>query len=269
VGSIMTSRGCPYNCSFCYKAVFGNRFRARTAENVAQEWVELVEKYKVKEIAIVDDSFTTDVSRVHKICDYIIKEKIKVRWSCPNGIRVDLGDLEMLKKMRKAGCYRTALGLESGSQKILDTIGKKITLAKMEEMIKNCRNAGIKTMGFYMLGNIGETRETMQETINFARRVGTDYAQFLIAIPYPGTALYDEIKKNGKIYITDWDQYGQYEGSACFEHGVLNPALLTEMSKKAEKEYYFDPKYIMKQLVNPETYLFLPRRIKAVLRLAK
>ncbi|MCX6995559.1 MAG: radical SAM protein [Kiritimatiellaeota bacterium] len=266
VGSIMTSRGCPYSCSFCYKAVFGNRFRARSAENVVQEWVHLVEKYGVKEIAIVDDSFTTDVARVHKICDYLIKAHIKVRWSCPNGIRVDLGDLAMLKKMRTAGCYRTALGLESGSQNILDTIGKKITLAEMEAMIEHCRAAGIKTMGFYMLGNIGETQATMQATIDFARRVGTDYAQFLIAVPYPGTALYDEVKKNGKLYITDWDQYGQYERSACFEHGALTPDLLKQMCKKAEKEYYLDPKYVVKQLLNPETYLFLPRRLKAALR---
>jgi len=266
VGSIMTSRGCPYACKFCFKAVFGNRFRARSADSVLAEWLHLINIYSAREIAVVDDSFTTDTSRVHKICDGLIKAGTRTRWSCPNGIRVDLGDYEMLKKMRRAGCYRVALGIESGSQKILDAIGKKITLRQIEDTVKNCRRAGIKTMGFYMLGNLGETRETMEETIQFAKKVRTDYAQFLIAIPYPGTALYDEISKNGKLYIEDWDQYGQYEASACFEYGALNPALLSEMSKKAEKDYYLSPSYIIRQLFNTETYRFLPRRIKAAAR---
>ncbi|MGD0566168.1 MAG: radical SAM protein [Candidatus Goldiibacteriota bacterium] len=267
VGSIMTSRGCPYACKFCFKAVFGNKFRMRTAENVLEEWMLLVNEYKVREIAVVDDSFTTDVGRVHKICDSLIKAKVKTRWSCPNGIRVDLGGYEMLKKMADAGCRRVALGIESGSQKVLDSIGKKTTLKQIEETVKNCRRAGIKTMGFYMLGNLGETEETMNETINFAKKVRTDYAQFLIAIPYPGTPLYEEIKKNGKLYINDWDQYGQYEERACFEYGGLNPELLSKMSGRARRGYYLDPAYIFSQLLNPETYYFAPRRIKAALRM--
>jgi radical SAM superfamily enzyme YgiQ (UPF0313 family) len=266
VGSIMTSRGCPYACKFCFKAVFGNRFRQRSAENVLAEWKMLTETYRVKEIAVVDDSFTTDIKRVYAICDELIRMKNKVRWSCPNGIRVDLGGYEMLRKMKDAGCYRVALGIESGSQKILDSIGKKITLRQIEETVGNCRKAGIKTMGFYMIGNLGETEETMEETINFAKKANTDYAQFLIAIPYPGTALYDEIKKNGKLFINDWDQYGQYESSACFEYGNLTPDLLVKMSKKAEHDFYLNPAYIMKQFLNAETYRYLPRRIKAALR---
>jgi radical SAM superfamily enzyme YgiQ (UPF0313 family) len=266
VGSIMTSRGCPYGCKFCFKAVFGNKFRMRSAENVLEEWMILVNEYKVREIAVVDDSFTTDVARVHKICDALIREKVKTRWSCPNGIRVDLGGYEMLKKMADAGCYRVALGIESGSQKILDSIGKKITLGQIEETVKNCRRAGIRTMGFYMLGNLGETRETMEETIRFAKKTRTDYAQFLIAIPYPGTALYDEIKKNGKLFIDDWDEYGQYEESACFEYGALTPELLSKMSAKARRDYYMNPAYIFSQLMNPETYKFAPQRLRAALR---
>ncbi len=111
-GSILTSRGCPFSCTFCFKAVFGNKFRARTPENILEEWIYLIRNYNVKEIAIIDDSFTTDVNRVIKFCDLLIKEKLKVRWSCPNGIRIDIGNSDMLKKMRQAGCYRVALGIE-------------------------------------------------------------------------------------------------------------------------------------------------------------
>lgn len=266
VFSIMTSRGCPYTCTFCYKAIFGNKFRQRSAESVVEEWVMIKEKYKAAEIAVVDDSFTTDPARVHKICDMLIERKVNIRWSCPNGIRIDIGGIDMLKKMKKAGCYRTALGIESGSQEILDRIGKRIKKDRIARMVSDCRSAGIRTMGFYMLGNPGETRQTMQETINFAKKINTDYAQFLLPIPYPGSLMYEDIKTNGRIFITDWSMYGQYEGTASFSYGEVTPELLTEMLKKAEKEYYLNPVYILKQLFNPETYMFLPRRIKAALR---
>jgi len=267
VGSILTSRGCPFSCTFCFKAVFGNRFRARTPENILEEWIYLIKNYNVKEIAIIDDSFTTDVSRVIKFCDLLIKEKLKIRWSCPNGIRIDIGNLDMLKKMKQAGCYRVALGIESGSQEILNRIGKRTTLKEIQDMVDNCKKVGIKTMGFYMLGNPGETKETMQQTIDFAKKTVTDYAQFLLPIPFPGTKMYEDIKANGKILISNWDEYGQYEGTASFSYGEITPELLKNMLKKAEKEYYFNLKYILKQLFNLETYLFLPRRIKAALNI--
>ena len=269
VGSIITSRGCPYECHFCFKAVFGNKFRPRSAESVVEEWALLKDKFHVREIAIVDDSFTSDPARVHRICDALIRTKMGIRWSCPNGIRVDRADPAMLAKMRQAGCYRVALGIESGNQAILDSIGKRITLAQIQEMVRQCRKVGIKTMGFFMLGNLGETRETMEETIDFAVKLKTDYAQFLIAIPYPGTRLYDEIKAHGEFFIKDWDQYGQYEGSACFRWGNLTPELLSEMHRRAERRYYFSPGYLFRQAVNPETYLFLPRRLKVALRLLR
>lgn len=267
VGSILTSRGCPFSCTFCYKAIFGNKFRARSPENILLEWIHLIKEYKVKEIAIVDDSFTTDVKRVYEFCNLLIKEKLKIRWSCPNGIRIDIGNIDMLKKMRQAGCYRVALGIEAGNQEVLDRIGKKIKIEQIEKMVENCKKAGIKTMGFYMLGNPVEDEKTMQQTIDFAKKLNTNYAQFLLPIPYPGTKMYEEIKKNGKIFITDWSQYGQYEGTACFSYGSITPELLKSMLKKANRQYYFNFKYLIKQLFNIETYLFLPRRIRIAVKI--
>lgn len=269
VASILTSRGCPFSCSFCFKAVFGNHFRARTPENILKEWIYLIRNYNVKEIAIVDDSFTTDVNRVIEFCNLLIKEKLKVKWSCPNGIRIDIGNLDMLKKMREAGCYRVALGIESGSQKVLDRIGKKITIDEIKIMVDNCKKAKIKTMGFYMLGNPGETKETMQQTINFAKKLGTDYAQFLLPIPYPGTKMYDDIRLNGKILVNNWSEYGQYEGTASFYYNEITPKLLKEMLRKANKEYYLNLKYIIKQLFNLETYKHFFRRIKIAFKILK
>jgi len=265
--SIMTSRGCPFGCKFCYKAVFGKKFRARTPENIVAEIIYLKETYGVKEVAIVDDTFTSDVKRVIKFCDLLIEKKVNMRWSCPNGIRVDIGDLEMFKKMKKAGCYRTALGIESGSQRILDDIGKRISLKEIEDTVSMLKKAHIKTMGFFMLGNLGENKETMQETIDFAIRIKTDYAQFLLAIPYPGTALYEIVKREGKFFIENWDEYGQYEGTASFSHKEVTPELMKEMGHKASRQYYLNPGYLFRQFINPETYAFLPRRLKVAARI--
>ncbi|HMB00017.1 MAG TPA: radical SAM protein [Spirochaetota bacterium] len=266
VATIITSRGCPFKCNFCFKAIFGNRFRSRSAQNVIQEWLYLIKTYKVKEIAIVDDTFTSNIKRVYRICDFLIKNKIKTRWSCPNGIRVDLGGYPLLKQMQQAGCYRVALGVESGSQKVLDFIGKKITLQQIKQTAVNCKKAGIKTMAFLMLGNLCENRTTMQQTIDFAKKVPFTYVQFLLTIPYPGTFLYEEIKRNGRLFIQDWDQYGQYEETASFAYGDITPQLLAEMSKKAYRQYYFRISYILKQIFNLENYKYLPRRLKSAFK---
>ena len=269
VGSIITSRGCPFKCAFCFKAVFGDKFRARSAESVVEEWAYLVKKYKVKEISIVDDSFTTSKKRVHAVCDYLIENKLTIPWSCPNGIRVDLMDPELAQKMRRAGCYRVALGIESGSQAIIDSIGKNITLKQIENAVKCCKKAGIKTMGFFMLGNLAENEDTMRKTINFAIKLNTTYAQFLIALPFPGSRLYNEVIKNGKLHIDNWDQYGNYEKLASFEYKQITPALLLKMHKEAYRRYYFRPGYVVRQLFNLDNYRYILRRIKAFINVFK
>ncbi|MCL5236530.1 MAG: B12-binding domain-containing radical SAM protein [Nitrospirae bacterium] len=269
VGNIMTSRGCPFNCTFCYKAVFGRHFRARSPENVMQEWEELIKKYKVKEIAIVDDTFTTNVDRVFEICELILKRNLEIPWSCPNGIRVDTVSYELLKKMNEAGCYRIALGIESGSQKILDTIGKKISIRQIEDAVSIAKKSNIETTAFMMLGNLEETEETMEETIRFSKKIEPTYVQFVIAVPYPGSYLYEEVKRNGKIFINDWDEYGPYEGKLCFEYKHINKELIDRMYKKAYKEYYLRVNYILKQLFSLKTYTFFTRRLKAFVHFIK
>ncbi len=263
VASIITSRGCPFKCAFCFKAVFGNKFRARSAESIVKEWTFLVKEYKVKEISIVDDSFTTSKKRVHAVCDYLIENKLTIPWSCPNGIRVDLIDLELVQKMRRAGCYRVALGIESGSQAIIDSIGKNITLEQVEHAIKCCKKVGIKTMGFFMLGNLAENEDTMRKTINFAIKLNPTYAQFLIGMPFPGSRFYNEVIKNGELYIDNWDQYGNYEKLASYKYKQITPALLLKMHKEAYRRYYFRFGYIIRQLFNFDNYRYILRRIKA------
>lgn len=268
VANIVTSRGCPHSCNFCSRAIFGQKFRARSPHNVIEEWKYLVKVKKVKEIAITEDNFTLDSKRVHTFCDMVINEKLKIPWCCPQGIHVST-PFEILKKMKESGCYRVALGVESGCQEILNRISKRITLEQIEKAVDNCRKLKIETMGFFMLGNLGENESTMQTTIDFAKKIEPDYVQFTIAIPYPGTGLYEEVVKNGKILVSNWDDYGEYEGKAIFEHGELTSELMNKMHKKAYKEYYLRPQYMIRQIFNINNYLFFFRRLKATFKFLK
>lgn len=267
IGNIMTSRGCLYNCIFCYKGVFGNIFRARSAENVVEEWIELVHDFKAKEIMIVDDSFNTNKERAINICKKLIEEKLDTPWTCPVGIRVNTASMDLLKLMKKAGCYRVGLGVESGSQKVLNDIGKGVTLQQAEQAFKNMKKIGIETMAFFVLGTPTDTRETMEQSIAFAKKLNPDYCQFSIATPYPGTRLYGVVKNN--LLISDWDDFGSYAGKAYFETNKLTKVLVEKMFKKAYRNFYLRPRFILKKLTFPGTYKHLDNHLKGLFTFLK
>ena len=166
-----------------FKAIFGNKFRPRSAENVVAEWEELIHKHGAQAITISDDNFTTFPKRVFKICELLHEKKLtKYPWTCSNGIRVETAKVDLLRAMRKAGCKTVAFGIESGSQKVLDQMQKGITLERVRDAVKNARKAGITNItGFFMIGTPWDTAETTEETIKFALSLPLDYAQFAIS----------------------------------------------------------------------------------------
>jgi len=262
VGNISTSRGCPYGCRFCFKALFGTRFRTRSAESIVDEWEHLIKQFGVKEITISDDAFTTDAKRVHAVCDLLIKRKLDIPWTCSNGIRVNTATLELMKKMRSAGCYRVAFGVENGDQDVLDYIGKKITLEQVEQAVKNARKAGIKTTGFFMLGGPWDTLATMEKTVQFAIKANPDYAQFSIATPYPGSELYTIVKNEGRLLIDDWARYDIYEPQVFFEMpDSFNTEELLAIHANAYRRFYLNPKTVLRKLTTADTYRYLPRTV--------
>jgi radical SAM superfamily enzyme YgiQ (UPF0313 family) len=262
IGNISTSRGCPYGCRFCFKALFGRKFRTRSAESIVAEWERLVKDFGVKEITISDDAFTTDAERVHRVCDLLIEKKLNIPWTCSNGIRVNTATYELLSHMKKAGCYRVAFGIENGDQEILNKIGKKITLRQVEDAVKTARRVGIKTTGFFMLGGPWDTVESMKKTIAFAVKVQPDYAQFSIATPYPGSELYDIARKDGNLLISDWGRYDIYETAVYFEMpGRFTQEDVLELNRQAYRSFYLHPRTVVRKLLTLDTYRYMSRSI--------
>lgn len=188
--SIITARGCPYNCNYCYN-IFGRGVRTRSVDNVIEEIRYLMEKYKVESIILADDTFTINKKRVMEFCSKMLLEKINIPWSCY--ARVNLVDREMLKEMKQAGCYQVGYGIESGSQQILDNMNKKVTVEQAKKAIKLTRSTGLACSTTFMFGYPGESLETIKETVYFCKQLFI-FPSFFFTTPYPGTKLYKGVK---------------------------------------------------------------------------
>jgi len=265
-GSIITSRGCPYNCVFCFKSIFGNVYRYRSPQNVVEEWRLLVEEYSVKEIGIVDDSFTSYPKRAIEICKLIVEQNLQTPWLTPSGIRIKPISRELLQWMMRSGCYRVAFGIESGSQRVLEKIGKKLTLREIEESVKLAKSVGLETLGFFMIGNYGDNMQSIKQTIAFSKKLDLDYAQYLITVPYPGSMLFNIVKQRGRFLINKWDEYGTFEDRAYFELDDVTEELVERMHKQAYRDFYVNPKFIMRKALDKKTILNANNYIKALMR---
>lgn len=202
--SMITSRGCPFNCCFCSVHLhMGKAFRAHSVDYVVNHIEYVVKKFRVKTIFFEDDNLTLDTKRFEAICNKILEKGIKVKWETPNGVRVDCLTPSLLKKMQKSGCQSVFFGVESGDQKILDSvIGKSLQLKDVVKASKKCKEIGLKTGAFYIIGFPGEKKENMQRTVDFALWLEKEYGvgvHMFIATPSIGTRLYEECKRKGYI----------------------------------------------------------------------
>lgn len=202
--SMITSRGCPFNCSFCSVHLhMGKKFRAHSVDYVIGHIKYLVKKYRVKTIYFEDDNLTFDINRFEAICDKIIEESINFQWETPNGVRADYLTLNLLKKMKQTGCQSVFVGVESGDQYVLDNIiGKSLRLKNVVKFAEMAKKVGLRTAAFYIIGFPGETKETMMNTVDFALMLKKRYdmgMHLLFATPLYGTRLYEECQT--KRYI--------------------------------------------------------------------
>jgi anaerobic magnesium-protoporphyrin IX monomethyl ester cyclase len=245
--SMVTSRGCPFNCCFCAVHLhMGQSFRANSAEYVLNHIQYVVDKYKVKNIFFEDDNLTLDLKRFEAICDGIIERKIKIHWETPNGVRADRLNMPLLKKMKQSGAVSIFVGVESGDQEILNTVVcKSLDLTRVVEFAKNAKQIGLKTGAFYIIGFPGEKKENMQHTVDFALRLKKDYdvgMHLFTATPSYGTRLYEQCKVNGYLQADlSWNSFGSAarlpQGHSLISTEDFTSQEVKEIAEQALKEY--------------------------------
>jgi radical SAM superfamily enzyme YgiQ (UPF0313 family) len=242
---IISSRGCPYACPFCVASqMFGQQFRARSPKNVLDEMEWLRDEYGAEGIAFQDDTLTFSKQRALDICDGIIERKIDLHWGC--GTRADVVTKEVLAKMAKANCDETMFGVESGCQCMRDVLKKRVSTEQCENAIKWTKEAGIFVTVSVILGYPGETKETLQETLDFVRKVEPDDVWLCHATPYPGTHLREIVEKNGWKMSENWELYNTM--NPIFEDPALPAKEIAEMRRTFYNRFY-SPRYILRQAV--------------------
>ncbi len=265
--TIVTGRGCPFNCRFCnwVHNLNTGAYRKRSVGKVIEEFRFIEKNFPdAKEVFLEDDTFTADHERVKEFCRKKVEAGIRVKWSC--NARADVPQ-EVLAKMKKAGCRLMCVGFESASQEILNGAGKGTTIERIEKFMEDSKKAGILVHGCFMVGNIGETRETAKKTIEMAKRLNPDTAQFFPIMVYPGTGSYEYFREKGWLTTQDYGKWVDCGG----EHNcmVSTPGLsgreAVELCNKARKEFYLRPGYILSKAVQ---ILRQPQEARRIVRSA-
>lgn len=248
--SIFSSRGCPSKCFYCMysQVMFGKGFRKRSAENLFEECVYIKNNFTdVKEILIDDDNFAVDQENVKAFCRLLINNKVNLKWTVQ--VRVTL-EYDTMLLMKKAGCKLLVAGFESGNQNILDNMHKGITLEQSLNFNSAAKKAKLRVHGCFMVGNPGETKETMIQTLNFAKKLRLDTVQFFPLMVYPGTEAYDWAKKNNYIKANNYREWLKDDGmhNCVLSTENVSSEDLVNFCDYARKKFYLRPKYIFMKL---------------------
>jgi len=238
-------RGCPFNCSFCTcQTYYGKKLRKRSVESLLKEIEYDGERFGMRDFFIWAETFVVDRAYVAALCRGIIERGLRISWT--SNSRVDTVDRELLTLMAQAGCWMISYGIESGSQKILDESHKGTTLEQAAEAVRYAREAGIKTVGHFILGLPGETEASLKQTINYARSLPLDLAQFYCAVPFPGSRLYDRALEEGWITRPDYSCFKQ--DCALMELPTISSDEVNRYRTLAYKRFYGNVRSICKTL---------------------
>lgn len=264
--SIISGRGCPYNCTFCdVTAQQGKKYRLRSAGNVVEEMVWLSREFGVTTFSFRDPSMFCNRRRLVELCRLIDEKGLKVAWTC-NG-RANEVNPEILAKMKQAGCRLIQFGIEVGNEEMLQSI-KRVSREKVINAVRETRKAGIEAHGYFMFGFIQETPETIEETIAFAKELDLDSAGFAVMVPFPGTQEFEQYKKEGLLLTEDWRDY-DIMGKPVYRHKFVTSEQLASAPRRAYRQFYLRPRIIarhMRKITSPQVLRSYINSAKAVLR---
>lgn len=264
--TIVTSRGCPYKCTYCSKPITGDTWRGRSVANVIAEWEWLVKDLGATEIGITDDIWNLDKNRAKELCQALIKAKLNhVPWVTIHGMKVNNTDAELFKLMKQAGCKRVGFGVENGDDWMLRHVIKKgQTVDMVRQAFKWSKEARLQTMGFFIFGMPGETEESMEKTIRLALQLDPDLAHFMMAAPFPGTEMWETLKKHGDVFSDqmDWSQIAIQDDKAHFAFEGLTKEVVERKWHEAHRRFYLRPKRIARIAVRKDTWQRFPYYLK-------
>lgn len=267
---MLTSRGCPFKCTFCDRKVFGNKFRARSPESVLAEIEELVKKFGVQEIKFFDDTFTIDKNRVALICEQIIRRKLKIIWSCLSHVRCV--DKQLLQQMKQAGCWQIGLGLESGDPQVLASMKKGMTVEDSRNAVKWAKEAGLNVRAFFVIGMPGDTVDSIKRSLELAKSLPIDIANFYNVTLYPGNELFETAMREGSLLHKDWQHFCQLNIPDSAEIAYIPKGMaeaeLRQISSLIHKRFYLRPKYIFQQIRQIKSLSDLKRYLDGFLAIA-
>ncbi len=246
--SMTMTRGCPGKCTFCASAE--TALRARSAEHVVNEIQELQARYGIREVSFYDDTLTIFKKNVAEMCDLIRRRGIDLTWSC--FARTDCVSPALLTRMRDAGCHQILFGIESADPQILKNIRKPIDIDLTRKAVRMVQDAGIAVRAAFMLGNPGETVQSIRRTIDFAKELNPDIAVFNITMPYPGTQLFTWARQRGYLRTFDWSQYEL--ANAVLELPTISSAEIDRMYAIAYREFYFRFRYMFRRLLGMRSF---------------
>jgi anaerobic magnesium-protoporphyrin IX monomethyl ester cyclase len=262
IAPIMTTRGCPYDCKFCSANVLsGQAMRFRSPESVVNEIRMLYSQFHIREFHIIDDNFTINKKHARAVLENIIAARLPISLAFPNGIRIETVDESLLALMKKSGVYSISLGLESGSNRVLKLMNKKLTVEKNEEKIRLIQKAKIDMAAFFIIGFPGETKDDLRRTIDYSLRLPLLRANYENFLPLPGSPIYYELEKKGELKEIDWRNY-HYMTAAYIPRG-LSRKTLKNLQRRAFLRFFLRPRILFRHILLVKTFrhfIYLAKR---------
>lgn len=246
---MMTSRGCPGKCTFCYSGMFGKKIRFLSAEKIYDQILHLKAHYGIREISFYDDTFTANLKRVEQLCHLLISHRADIAWSC--FARVDTVNAGVLGLMKAAGCHQIMYGFETIDENILKAVNKRVKSTQYADVVAWTRAAGIDIRGAFMLGSPEETEASLKATLEYSRKIDIQYAIFNITTPYPGTTLFNWAAEKGYLRHTRWSEYDL--SHAILDLPTIPPETVETYYRKAYREFYWRGSYILAHLLSIRT----------------